>query len=313
MYNKRKGNNFEQENVFLLEIDKDTYQNMLKVIGKTEVKPIIYNHYETVKYSNNTRKSYSVNKYTPKFDSQIKLCETIYSDEKEFYDCKLDINDYYIADIDFFGKDSINNISTLTIIIPMNYFGDITEFNDVTVSEILYSIDDDKDLVKDIEKQAEKFQISYNYVNLKEELKLMRNLVFCIKLLVYVFITLVTLIGVTSVFNTINTSIHLRRKEFAMLRSMGLSSHGFNKILLFESLFFGLKSLLYALPVSFGVIYLLYQSFKGMTDFDMILIPYDSILLVIVGVFIIIIISTVYATRKIRKENILEAIREENI
>ena len=50
-----------------------------------------------------------------------------------------------------------------------------------------------------------------------------------------------------------------------------------------------------------------------MTDFDMILIPYDSILIAVVGVFIIIIISTIYATRKIRKENILEAIREENI
>lgn len=310
---ERTGNIFEQENVFLLEIEEDTYQSMLKTIGKTEVKPIIYNHYETVKYSNNTRKSYSVNKYSSKFDAKIKLCETIYDDEKESYDCKLEVDDYYIADIDFFGKDSIKGMDALTIIIPMNYFGDITEFNNGTYSEILYSIDDDKDLVKDIEKQAEKYKINYNYTNLKEELRLMRNLVFCVKLLVYGFITLVTLIGVTSVFNTINTSIHLRRKEFAMLRSMGLSSHGFNKILLFESLFFGLKSLLYALPVSCGVIYLLYLSFKEMTDFDMILIPYDSILIAVVGVFIIIIISTIYATRKIRKENILEAIREENI
>ena len=126
-------------------------------------------------------------------------------------------------------------------------------------------------------------------------------------------LVLVTLIGVTSVFNTINTSIHLRRKEFAMLRSVGLSSHGFNKILLFESLFFGLKSLIYALPVSLGIIYLLYLSFMNMTDYDRILIPYKSILIAVIGVFIIILISTIYATRKIRHENILEAIREENI
>ena len=98
-----------------------------------------------------------------------------------------------------------------------------------------------------------------------------------------------------------------------MLRSVGLSSHGFNKILLFESLFFGLKSLLYSLPVSLGIIYLLYLSFTNMTDYDRILIPYKSILIAVIGVFIIILISTVYATRKIRHENILEAIREENI
>ena len=98
-----------------------------------------------------------------------------------------------------------------------------------------------------------------------------------------------------------------------MLRSVGLSSHGFNKILLFESLFFGLKSLIYALPVSMGIIYLLYQSFKNITDFDGILIPYNSIIISIIAVFLIIIISTLYATRKMRHENILEAIREENI
>ena len=63
----------------------------------------------------------------------------------------------------------------------------------------------------------------------------------------YGFITLVALTGVTSVFNTIYTSIHLRRKEFAMLRSVGLSPKGFRKMIFFESLFFGLKSL----PVSY--------------------------------------------------------------
>ena len=50
-----------------------------------------------------------------------------------------------------------------------------------------------------------------------------------------------------------------------------------------------------------------------MTDYDRILIPYKSILIAVIGVFIIILISTIYATRKIRHENILEAIREENI
>lgn len=50
-----------------------------------------------------------------------------------------------------------------------------------------------------------------------------KNLVLAIKILLYGFISLVTLIGVTSVFNTISTSISLRQKEFAMLRSMGLT------------------------------------------------------------------------------------------
>lgn len=303
----------EYSDVLLLEVDKEMYQSMLKAMGKKVEKPILYNHYETIKYTKNTRKSYSINKYTSKFNANIKLCESIYGEEDISYNCQFELDNYYIADIDFFGKDLIANNKDIIIIVPMDYFGDLSEFNNGTQNGILFDIDKDKNLKEDIEKLADQYDINYNYQNLKEEFQLMRNLVFCIKLLVYGFITLVTLIGVTSVFNTINTSIHLRRKEFAMLRSMGLSGHGFNKILFFESIFFGLKSLLYALPVSIGIIYLLYQSFKGMTDFDMMLVPYGHILIAVIGVFVIIIISTLYATRKIRKENILEAIREENI
>lgn len=309
--NIRSSNEFSS--VYLLEIDKEVYQSMLKAMGKQEQKPILYNHYETVKYTKNTRKSYRTNKYTSKLNTSIKLCESVYEEENLSYDCQLELNNYYIADIDFFGKDLISINNDMVFIIPMDYFGDLSEFNDGVEAGILFNIDKDKNLKEEIEKLADQYDISYNYHNLTEESRLTRNLVFCVKLLVYGFITLVTLIGVTSVFNTINTSIHLRRKEFAMLRSMGLSSHGFNKILFFESIFFGLKSLIYAIPVSIGVVYLLYRSFRGMTDFDMMLVPYEHILTAIIGVFVIIMISTLYATRKIRKENILEAIREENI
>ena len=149
--------------------------------------------------------------------------------------------------------------------------------------------------------------------NVKEDLKLITNIVIVVKILLYGFISLVTLIGVTSVFNTINTSINLRRKEFSMLRSIGLTPNGFNKILYFESLFFGLKSLLYGIPVSLIVILLLHNSFGTINSFKQVLIPWKSILIAIIGVFVIVLISMMYASSKINKENILEALREENI
>ena len=138
-------------------------------------------------------------------------------------------------------------------------------------------------------------------------------MILVIKILLYGFISLVTLIGVTSVFNTIHTSINLRRKEFAMLRSMGLTPKGFNKILAFESLFVGLKSLLYAIPVSIGVVFLLYKSLGGVADVGAFVIPWQSILIATVAVFIIVFITMMYASSKIKHENILDAIREENI
>lgn len=303
----------------ILEVDQDTYNKILKSMNKKETKPILYNAYQVTKYTSNTRKTYNLNKYSSKFDKKITLCETKYltdeatGEEKTELDCQIEVTDYYITDKAFYGSSTFTETQGPVFIIPTGYFGDLSEFNDSFQNSMFLSIDNPTAFEKDLETIGSKYSIEYNYLNIEEEFKLMNNIVFCIKLLIYGFITLVTLIGVTSVFNTINTSIHLRRTEFAVLRSMGLSTRGFNKMLLYESIFFGLKSLLYALPVSIGVTFLLSSSFKSMTEFNNMIIPYDSILMSIVGVFVIIIITTIYATRKIRKENILEAIREENI
>ena len=137
--------------------------------------------------------------------------------------------------------------------------------------------------------------------------------ILAVKILVYGFITLVTLIGVTSVFNTISTSMALRKREFAVLRSIGLTRNGFNKILFFESLFFGLKSLLYALPVSFGVVLLIHKALSSMMSVSTIMIPWKSVILAMIMVFVIVLLTMMYSSSKIKKHNITIQIREENI
>ena len=143
--------------------------------------------------------------------------------------------------------------------------------------------------------------------------QLQKNLVFVIGMFLYGFIALVTLIGVTSVFNTIHTSMALRRKEFAVLRSVGLTPKGFNKMLCYESIFYGLKALLIGLPISFVIIVLFHFIFMNVVSFTHILFPWKAIIIAIVAVFLITFITMMYATHKIKKENILDAIREENI
>ena len=151
-----------------------------------------------------------------------------------------------------------------------------------------------------------------NY-NISKEYQMMNNLIIVIKILVYGFIALVTLIGVTSVFNTINTSINLRRKEFAVLRSIGLTPKGFNKMLRYESIIYGLKSLLYAIPMSLLVTYLIHKQVSDYSSIEHIIIPYKAILIAVIGVFIIVAITMRYSSRKIKNENIIDTIREENI
>ena len=128
----------------------------------------------------------------------------------------------------------------------------------------------------------------------------------------YGFISLVTLIGITSVFNTINTSIMLRKKEFAVLRSLGLTNHGFNKMIFFESIMFGIKSLFYGIIVGTLLSFIISNNMNKLVSGEFYL-PTKSIIISTLGVFIIVLITMFYSVKKIKHENILEAIREENI
>ena len=192
--------------------------------------------------------------------------------------------------------------------------------NDKLYSKILSDYDINGSAINIVSNNAKELDdISSNlsdkvsYLNINEANKTSNNIVLAIKILMYGFISLVTLIGVTSVFNTISTSMALRKREFAVLRSIGLTRGGFNKILFFESLFFGVKSLVYALPVSFGIICLMHLSLANMLDISHLLIPWNSIILSIVMVFVIVLLTMLYSTNKIKKQNIIEQIREENI
>ncbi len=139
-----------------------------------------------------------------------------------------------------------------------------------------------------------------------------RNTILFIGILLYGFIALVTLIGVTSVFNTINTSIALRRKEFSVLRSIGLSPKDFNKMIRYESLLYGLKALIIGIPISFVVMYLLLRAFNNIVSFKMYIVV-KPLIICVLGVFAITFMTMMYATSKIKRENIIDAIREENI
>lgn len=128
----------------------------------------------------------------------------------------------------------------------------------------------------------------------------------------YAFIILITTICIANIMNTISTSIALRKREFAMLKSIGITPKGFNKMLNYESIFYGIKALVYGLPVSIGVIYLMYKVLMAKFDYAFTL-PVNSILIAILAVFLIVGSAMLYSSRKVRKENIIDALKQEII
>lgn len=310
--NFKKNVNVDEVNMEILNlvVDKNTYDKIIKKYSLKSDTPILVNNYKYTSYRNSSRKMYSGKMLNKDFDKNLDICDYNYEENTKI-NCK-----------------TLNNINVIEEV-PSGFLDQITSYNlvlitseplsekipDILTQNSNYSflklkINDEKS----IKKTYEEFSNSlYHYYSVKEEMKLVNNLVLVIKILLYGFICLVTLIGVTSVFNTITTSIALRRREFAMLRSIGLAPHGFNKILYFESLFFGFKSLLYSLPVSFGVMLLIRRAMDNVYSYDHLLIPWGSVIGAIIGVFIIVLITMLYSARKIKHENILDSIRDENI
>lgn len=315
-----------EEDIFYIQIsalDDASYQKALALNGEKNGTSLFLNDTKTVLYKNGTRKvaKFKILNQIPRSLDVYKISggDTEDGEENPIMKTKVGtIDNIKETKKSPFGMDYTSDVSMQNIIVPKevltNIKNQLFEKNNISSYKILIKAPTYKNLekyLKDLEKSNTFDRI--NYYNVTEDLKLQKNMLFVIQLLLYGFITLVTLIGVTSVFNTINTSIALRRKEFAMLRSTGLTPRGFNKILYFESIFFGLKSLLYGIPVSLLITYMIGTQVGNMVTVDAFLFPLKSILLAIIGVFIIVFITMMYASSKIKKENILEAIREENI
>lgn len=149
--------------------------------------------------------------------------------------------------------------------------------------------------------------------NTHEILEENQNLLFVVNLFTLVFVIMISLIATVNVFNTISTNIKLRRRELAMLRSVGMSDQSFNKMMRFECALYGIRTLLLGLPLA-GI--LSWLIFMGMTAGESGLsfkFPWVSMAVSVLGVFLIIFITMVYAVRKIKKENIIDCLRDDMI
>lgn len=161
------------------------------------------------------------------------------------------------------------------------------------------------------------FQNTNNYshavatriIDVREERESMEALVLVIDIFSYGFIALITLIVMANIFHTISTNVQLRRKEFASLKSIGMTRKGFDKMMNYECILYGVKGLIYGLPISFLLSYLMSRSLQDAWDAPF-TIPWLSVAIAVVSVFIIVFASMFYSMHKIKKDNPIDALRE---
>lgn len=133
-----------------------------------------------------------------------------------------------------------------------------------------------------------------------------------ISIFLYGFITVISLIGITNIFNTITTNMMLRSKEFAMLKSVGMTSKEFKRMIRLESLFYGVKSLCIGVPIGLILSYLIYKAFAESAEMGF-LFPTNGVIISVVVVFVLIGWIMHYSLKKINQQNIIETIRQDNI
>lgn len=146
-------------------------------------------------------------------------------------------------------------------------------------------------------------------VNMNESFDKHENIMTVIRVLTTGFVVLMSLIAVANIFNTISTNLYLRRGEFAMLRSAGMTEKGFWKMMGCECLIYGLRSMIYGVLISGGSSYLVYLSLQSGVEFSYIL-PWQYWLTAVVGVLLVVGITMLYAMRKIKKDNIIEVLKQ---
>lgn len=164
-----------------------------------------------------------------------------------------------------------------------------------------------------IEELADEYPTDILYVYSPEaEKRILTQTILLMDIFMYSFILLTSLICVTSIFNTISTGMALRRREYAMLESVGMDRKQFHSMIRYESLFYGVKALGYGLPAGLALTWLIYSWIAKNFDRGFYIL-WKPIAIAVVSVLVIVGLTMRYSMRKIEKTNIVDALKEENV
>ncbi|MCI9061103.1 ABC transporter permease [Romboutsia sp.] len=181
---------------------------------------------------------------------------------------------------------------------------------DINKGRMYISTNKEENTREAIKEIAEKY--GYNITDEIEYARENEQSMMAMKVFVYGFVVVISLVSITNIVNTISTNINLRKREFAIIKSIGVTPSGFNKMIYLESLLYGALSLIYGIPIGMGITILMNKTLGDVINLGMV-IPWNAIIISFVGIFIITFIASYIPMKKINKENIIENIRQESI
>ena len=166
---------------------------------------------------------------------------------------------------------------------------------------------------KETEGNPEYSQISFYVSNMDKQMRDEKSLFTLLGVFAYGLIVVIALIGITNIINTLSTGMELRSREFATLRSIGMTDKQFVGMVRLESVFISVKALVIGVPLGILISYLLCVMMNRMDDAIIYEPPYKAIILCILVVIMLIYAIMKLSMTKLRHNNIIETIKNENL
>ena len=296
--------------IAIFSFDDKTYKQKLKDLGldydKVKDKGVLLNNFE---YKDQDKKTKKGELFKADKVNSLTLSES--GDPS---------NDEYNKTFDIeIAKVYNSTPETLKYLLPSEYsvyliVSEDTLKNNYDMSYIGYSFFIDAKNADELEETITELDggQTFEVYNVEKMANMYNAMTLVISIFAYGFIIVISLIGVTNIFNTITTNMRLRSKEFAMLKSIGMTKREFNRMIRLESLFYGVKSLIIGIPLGLLSGHGIFKAFSMnlATDF---VVPYTAILISIVFVFAVVWLIMRFSISKVQKQNIIEIIRKDNI
>ena len=284
--------------ITIVGLEEDSYKDYLKLLKNKSLDTSSIILINNTVVSDNDGKKKTVEKFSYKVGDKILFNDSQVDNSKTI---KID----YITKIAPFAFG--NNVDSILVVNMKKYDEFIT-----TKSNLFIYVDSSN--ANKTQNELE-LAVNNNYVfftNKDENVRLLSNFILLAGIFLYGFIIVITLIGITNIFNTITSNISLRSQEFAMLKSIGMTNKEFKNMIKLESLFIGTKSLLFGIPIGIALSFLIYLSF-GKNEAISFIFPLEAIIISMIAVLLLIYVIMNYSVKKTEKQNIIETIRNENI
>lgn len=290
------GNGKKYASMQIVALDNESFEKYTREIGinykEIKEKGILYDEYLT--YNGNSGKQKNIRRY--KY-SKGDIIEGEYNKEK----LKIEIGALAKIKPDGIKKADYEDGY---LIVNKEHFSNLQ----FSLENITLQAKDANTMQKNLENMNYKITVFNSEAALQEE----KSMVLVIKIFLYGFIAVITLIGITNIFNTVTSNMELRQKEFAMLKSIGMTKREFNRMINLETIFYGTKSWIYGTIMGLLGTFAMYKAFSVKIE-QGIYIPINAIIISAVFVFLFVFVIMRYSISKINKQNTIETIRKENI